>query len=163
MRTVLFASLLLAFACGDDQGLTIAGQITVDADGTMTGFEFPEETRLVDLALEEDTGTRLAGSCTVTGDDVAILVRAPGEPPEGLGLHRFELSLPAEGSSGFVIAQLGTDEYSAALGASCSAEILEREDGGKEVELTADCALEGPDSASATLMADFEIEGCLVE
>lgn len=163
MRTALFATLLFAFACGNDDGLTISGQITVDAEGTMTGFEFPEETRLVDLALEEDTGTQLAGSCRVVGDDATIVVGAPGEPPAGLGLHRVELSIPAEGSGGFAIAQLGTDEYSAALGADCSIESLELDDDGGEVYLSLVCALEGPDAANATLDAAFELEGCAFE
>jgi len=163
MRLALFASLLLSFACADDDGLTISGQFQADADGTVTGFDFPEETRLVDLALEEDSGTQMAGRCAVTGDDVELMIRAPGAAPEGVGLHRVELSIPAEGASGFAIAQLGSDEYSAALGAGCTAEILEREDDGEELELTVDCVLEGPDSATATLTADFEIEGCTVD
>lgn len=161
MRLALLASLLLAFACGDDEGLAISGQISARADGTETGFEFPEETRLVDLAHEEDTDTLMAGRCSVRGDDLEILVRAPGVP-EGLGLHRVELSIPAEGASGYAIAQLGSDEYSAALGAGCVAEVLEREDGGTEVELMVECELEGPEAATATLTADFEIEGCTV-
>ncbi len=163
MRIALFASLLLAVACGDDEGLTISGSLQVDADGAVTGFDFPEETRLIDLAREEDTGSQMAGRCSVTGEDVELMVRAPGAPPEGLGLHRVELSIPAEGASGYAVAQLGSDEYSAALGAGCTAEILEREDGGSEVEIAVDCELEGPDSATATLTADFEIEGCIVD
>lgn len=163
MRLALFASLLLAVACGDDEGLTISGSFQVEADGATTGFPFPEETRLIDLATEEDTGSQMAGRCRVTGDDIELMVRAPGEPPEGLGLHRVELSIPAEGASGYAIVQLGSDEYSAALGAGCTADVLEREDGGSEVELSVQCELEGPDSATATLTADFEIEGCIVE
>ena len=109
MRIALFASLLLALACGGDDGLTVSGQVAVDAGGTPTGFDFVETTKLVDLTHEEDSGTVMAGRCRVSDgidDSVTLTLQAPGAPPEGVGLHRFEVVfsdiLPAS-----VQAQLG--------------------------------------------------------
>lgn len=166
MRLALFASLLLAFACGGDDGLTVSGQVAVDADGTPTGFDFVERTKLVDLTYEEDSGTVMAGACVIdTGIDgpTTLTLQAPGAPPEGLGLHRFQLVYsPVTGT--LVSAQLGTDDYSAVDGAAdCFADVLYRDDDDRTVGVEVDCELTGPGGATASVVSDLHFNGCTVE
>ena len=163
MRTILCASLLLALVgCGDD-GLTVRGQVVAVSDvapDTPTGFDFVETTRLVDLAYEEPSGTVLNGSCQLREDGgLTLTIQGPGAPPEGVGMHRFELTLPAEGA-GDARVQLGTDDYSAEVGADCEANILYRDDGDGAVGAEVDCSLSGPDAATATLTAELHYGGC---
>jgi len=162
MRLALFASLLFAFACGGDDGLTVSGQVAIDADGTPTGFDFVERTKLVDLTYEEDSGTVMAGACVIdAGIDgpVNLTLQAPGAAPEGVGLYRFELvQSPVTGM--WVTAQLGSDEYS---NSTCSGRILYRDDDDRTVGVEVDCELSGPDGATAMVVSDLHFNGCTVE
>jgi hypothetical protein len=166
MRTALFASFLLTLACGGDDGLAVTGDVTVDADGTPTGFEFVETTKLLDLTYEEDSGTVMAGRCVVqdgVDDSVTLTLQAPGEPPEGVGLHRFQVTF-TDVLPGSVQAQLGTDDYTGMVGGgSCSGSILYRDDDDRAVGAEVDCELTGPDAATASLTADLHFTGCTVE
>ena len=153
MRHALLASLLLAFACADD-GLTVRGDVAIDADGTPTGFEFVETTKLVDLGYE-DSETRMAGKCVLDDAGASFLLQAPGAPPEGVGLYRFEVDVPTEGVA-TVTAQLGDATFGATEGEACSIGLLYRDDDVAAVEL--DCTLEGPSPASAT--AELHFGGC---
>lgn len=165
MRIALFASLLLAFACGGDDGLTVSGQVAVDADGTPTGFDFVETTKLVDLTHEEDSRTVMAGSCFVEEgslNDVTVVLQAPGEAPEGVGLHRFEATIPFEGTRGYASARLGSDVYEATLEEACSWEVVYRDGGDRAIGLELDCELTGPGAASAGVQAELHFTGCTV-
>jgi hypothetical protein len=163
VRLPLLASLLFSSACGDDEPLTVRGDVAVDADGTPTGFEFVDTTRLVDLAPGESSDPAMAGSCILRVDDaVVVSLQAPGEPPEGVGLYRVDLTVWEERDP-MVFAQLGAEQYGAEGGGGCESEILYRSDEDASAGVTVDCLLTtGPDGETAELSAELHFGGCSV-
>lgn len=154
---------LLGLACGGNDGLVVRGEVSVDIDGTPTGFVFERPTALLEADLAEPTDSRLRGSCRIArdeagGDVVAMSIeRAPGAR-EGVEIERFFVRA---GSSTQVEARLGADRFAAGSRCDVALDYVIRRDAIAGV--TFDCDLAGPAGATARATGELAFEGCTVD
>ena len=161
--------LILAFglACAGDSNLAVSGNVSIiGSDGTPTGFEFRQQTSLVQEELVDGTTTVFAGHCRIGRDEVgeqviSISVSRPAARVEGIQLRRFRLRAP-ESASASVDVDLGGDDYTATSGEGCdiTLDYVVRDE--RLVGLSFDCEIHhNEDSAQAE--GELRFEGCGVD
>jgi len=169
-RTILLFTAALALgACGNTD-LTARGEVVATFSGAMSGFTFPEDTRLE--APERDASLGL-----ITGDcQMARVSAADGTPAWGvvidirrggvvddLGLASVTLMqrTDSDPTEGRVEAEIGVSPFQSGAG-TCSLEIPYAEPDGGMVGLSGDCDLTNAAGDTATVHAQLDIIGCAV-
>ncbi|MEM9072126.1 MAG: hypothetical protein AAGE52_26710 [Myxococcota bacterium] len=157
----------LLAACAGDDALAVRGDVSIAApDGTATGLDFVQNTRLVDEDFAGADTNVIAGRCRIgrdeNGDEVISLsVSRPNAVAEGFQVRSFALQLPRAGG-GELIADLGGDTYRGSVGADCIAnlEYVQRGDG--LVGTNFNCGLRGAEG-DARAQGELFFEGCTNE
>jgi len=168
--TIILLALLvpLAAGCGDDSDhLRVRGVANVElADGTRTGFDFPDATRLVD-----DSGAVgpdiMAGHCIIeqgaAGSGARLHIGVGRPNASDLGLRSLEVTIdePGRPATGQVRAKVGEAEYVGVSGAECTIEeaylLMDDRIGGALVDCT---VVASGATETAHAIADLHFAGC---
>lgn len=148
----------LVTGCNGSSGLTVVGEVTVDAAGTPTGFRFPQAVRLDGAA----PAGSVTGSCTATrlsgSNDYGVVVDLYGpDSAEGVAVRSITFMTRSDAQeSATVEAELGSTSYRG----TCTVSIPRVSGDMVEIE-TSGCSI-ASDTTSATVDATLHFEGCTI-
>jgi hypothetical protein len=165
----LAGALLTAGCGGDDDGLTVRGEVTATLDGGTSRFTFPGPTRLFDDRVAPDDGS-IAGHCTIrlgrAGERDTLsfgLSRTGAAAPGDRGLRQLTVQIddPAV-PRGTIAATFGASETFAGVpGASCGVTVVHDPDGAYATLELRDCVV-ATATDTARLDGSLEFDGCTV-
>lgn len=170
---VLFTALaVIGVGCGgDDDGLTVRGNLAASLAGGDSTFSFPTETRLFDDRVAPTDGAT-AGHCTIRlgragePDVIALGVSRTGSgAPDFRGLREVSVQIDdPSGPRGVVTATFGASEtFAGGPGATCAVTIDYDASAHYAALTLTDCRLVGTGVDVATLNGDLEYSGCDVQ
>jgi len=157
---------LAAVGCADDDRLSVLGELTVDVDGTPSGFEFAQRTHLVDDDIVAEDGP-LAGHCRFgrdsEGDSVlSVALERPGVNPEGANIKRFQARISlTDAVEDEVFVELGLGDHvgtTASDDCTVTVDYADRED--EHAGVLLDCVLQGPEASTAHVSGELYYAGC---
>jgi hypothetical protein len=166
MRDVLTFTVLLAvpatmavLGCSSSPGLTVTGDVTIDASGAITGFTFDEAARLDGAA----PNGAITGTCTLTSDPsrsaygVVVDLYAPNQG-EGRALRAITiLSRTDAPQNGTVEADLGAESFRG----TCTVDVPFVNGNGQVTVHTEGCAIQSGDE-TASVDLDLTFDRCTV-
>lgn len=166
MRDILVLTALVALpasvavvGCNGSPGLTVTGDVRVDASGASSAFTFAQPTRLDGAAPSR----AITGACTLTSDParsaygVVVDLYGPSST-EGRALRSITVMTRTDApASGTVEAELGADNFRG----TCTVDVP-AVSGNSQVRVRAtDCAISGG-GESATVEFDLTFDRCTV-
>ncbi len=166
MRDVLTLTALLAIpatlatvGCSNSPGLTVLGEVTIEASGATTGFDFEELTRLDGAA----PNGAITGTCTMTTDPsraaygVVVDLFVPSST-EGRALRGISIMTRTDTPANATVeAELGADSFRG----TCTVDVPFVNGNGQVSIHTEDCAIEA-DGETASVDFAFTFDRCTV-
>lgn len=166
MRDVLALTALIAvpatvamLGCSNSPGLTVLGDVTIEASGATTGFSFEEPSRLDGASPNR----AITGTCTLTSDversayGVVVDLYAPSTT-EGRAVRSVTIMTRTDSpSTGTIEAELGADSFRG----TCTVAVPNLSGNGTVTLATEGCTIEGA-GETATVDLELTFERCVV-
>ncbi len=162
--------LALGSGCADDPHLSVLGNVEIEVDGSTTGFEFAQQTNLIEEDLLEPGETLFAGHCrigeTEEGRFVSVALVRPDAASEGIQAERFRIRMPVDGGTrgSRVEALLGGTDFSATLDdAGCDVTVDYVSSDDAIAGLTFDCTMRDADNVAARAVGELHYGACTAQ